>query len=153
MRWDTRKLVERVRGIVTRGHLTRITKGRKHLLIHGQDWHDTDVQSVPLIQSGGVFYYPRPDSNIEYIALDPNADPSHRIAICLSAKEMPDAEEGDWIANPDSDNNIKINDSGICINSNGNELIQVLLEALAAVQPSNAAALTAARVKLNSMKC
>ena len=161
MRWDLRKTVERLRGIITRGHVTRISKGNKHLLIHGQDWYETDVHDVPYIQHGGIFYWPKPDSQIEYIMLDPNADPSHRVAVSLSAKEMPDdAKEGVWIANPDGDGQIKIDDGEVvidgdklCLNIAGEELLQVLIDALSAVQPTNPPAVTAAIAKLTAMKC
>lgn len=154
MRWDLRKVVERIRSIVTRGHVTRNRAGDKHRQLHYQYWIDTDSEKIPHLQNAGICANPGTGPDVEAVTLDPEADPSHRIAIVVTSPVVPDCEEGEICiyAPRNPDYKIKINEDGICIETPDGELLQTLIDSfsqLTGVAPGLAVQIAI----LTAMKC
>lgn len=153
--WDRRKLTERVISIVRRGHVTRNIDGGKYRNLHTQDWVDTDRQDIPHFQNAGFKSRAGTGKDVETITLDVDADPTHSVAIVVTAEKEPECEEGDAIVySPTNlDNQIKATEDGVCIEANGQELIQVLIDALTAANAPLGGALTPQIAQLTLMKC
>lgn len=134
MQWDILKLTERARSVITRGHITRRTSGSRYEKIHGQDWFNTDVHDVPHMRQAGFCSNAGTGSGIEYIMLDPNSDPSHRVCILATDEARVECEEGETCVyspkNPDV--KIKLTQQGVCIETPAGELIQTLIDAITA---------------------
>ena len=149
--FDRQKLTERLVSLVRRCHVTRNTKGPKHRRLHVQDWVDTDRQDIPHLQNAGFMSCAKPSKDTEVITLDVDADPSHSVAVVVTAEQEPDCEEGEAImyspAKPA--NQIKMTEDGICIQIGNGELIQVLIDMVGALNPPQPQVLA----QLTAMKC
>ena len=149
--FDRQKLTERLVSLVRRCHVTRNTKGRKYRNLHVQDWIDTDRQDIPHLQNAGFMSCAKPSNNTEVITLDVDADPSHSVAIVVTAEKEPDCEEGEAIvySPAQTDNQIKITEDGLCIQVGADELLQVLIDMVTGLNPPQPQILA----RLNAMKC
>ena len=157
MQWSLDKIRERIRSIVTRGHVTRINKGDNIFLIHHQYWAETDAQKIPWFQTAGISANPGSGNDVQVITNDPNGDPSHRVAIVVTGKACYDAKEGEIAihAPNNADYRIRITEDGICIETPDGELLQTLVDAMNILNVPTIAsgALTPIIQTLNAMKC
>lgn len=155
MQWDVLKLTERARSIITRGTLSRRNMQGKYERVHGQDWFETDVHDVPHMRQAGFCSNSGTGSQIEYIMLDPNSDPSHRVCILVTDDARVECEEGETCVyspkNPDV--KVKLTDRGICIETPAGELIQTMIDALTPLNTLAGGAITAQIAVLTAMKC
>lgn len=153
--WDRRKLTERITSLVRRCHVTRNIDGGKYRQLHTQDWVDTDRQDIPHFQNAGFMSRAKPSKNTETITVDVDADPTHSVAIVVTAEQEPDCDEGEAIHySPEKpENQIKVTETGICIEAEGQELIQVLIDALDAANVPLGGVLTPQITQLTLMKC
>lgn len=84
MAWDEQaSLVQRVKGLVTRGHITRNSTKENYARYHGQTIDGRDFNDIEHFQNQGDFFTPEINDKTEIITLNLSGDETKSVILAI----------------------------------------------------------------------
>lgn len=121
MAWDEQKtIVQRLKGQIERGHVTRNATTGKYPRYHAQTLSGRDLNDIEHFQSQGMFITPEINDKTEVIILSPSGDETKSVilSICPPPDKtfIPDSGCGAVTCPSNIDIRIDFNKDGVVIN-------------------------------------